>query len=303
MDSRVPVDRQISLAWTEIAHTARLGNRILGGVPELAPGSNFEQINAIYPSERSSDWHRSYLEAALQHLLLWADLVAPLKFHPEQEVIQAFRPAYTLGRAALEAASQAVWMSSGDTAKECARRHLSLIRWDYVEHRKSVTGEDAKRQIREMDARLLDRVGRQFNDADLTPPTHLAVLRNAALTIDVDPDELERVWRAASGSAHGKFWPSVALQQVVPLHEYEPGQFRAVRVPDPAGMTEVLRFAERMTTWGVFRHADFSGADIPQLAGEARCWLVSVAPIRDDADQSVIDYLSRASDDPPPWPT
>lgn len=65
-------------------------------------------------------------------------------------------------------------------------------------------------------------------------------------------------------------------------------------------MTEVLRLAEQMTVWGVFRHADFCGADIPALAGEARRWLMSVAPIREGADPSVIDYLSRSSDDPPP---
>lgn len=226
MDFRIPVDRQTSLEWTEIAHSARLENRILGGVSDPAEGSNFAQVNAIYPSELASDWHRSYLDAALQHLLLWAHLVAPLKFHPEQELIQTLRPAYTLGRAALEAASQAVWMSSGDTARECARRHLSLIRWDYVEHRKSVAAEEAKRQVREMDARLLDRVSSQFDEGDLVPPTHLRVLRHAALAIDVEPEKLERVWRAASGSAHGKFWPSVSLQHVVPLDEYEPGQFR-----------------------------------------------------------------------------
>lgn len=293
MDGRVPVDRSTSLAWTEIAQYARLANHILSAVPDPDGDSNLAQIDAMYPHERASDWHRSYLKAALQHLVLWADLVAPLRFHPDQEVVHQLRPAYTLGRAAIEAASQAVWLTGGETAHECARRHLSLIRWDYEEHRKSLREDEAKRRVREMDARLLDRVRSQFDQRELAPPKHLAVLRGAAPTVGVDPDDLERVWRAASGSAHGKVWPSISLQHVVPLQEYEAGQFRTFCVPDPEGITEVLRLAEQMTMFGVVRHAQYCGADVPTLMDEARRWLASVVPFREDADPDVVAYLSR----------
>jgi hypothetical protein len=137
MGERIPVGEAVSREWTEIAQGARLSNHVLQAMPDPTLTSNFAQINAVCPFEKASDWHRSYLGAALEHLIVWADIVAPLKFHPEHEVTFTFRPAHTLGRAAMEAASQAVWMTSGGTAKECARRHLSLIRWDYDEHRKS----------------------------------------------------------------------------------------------------------------------------------------------------------------------
>ena len=61
-------------------------------------------------------------------------------------------------------------------------------------------------------------------------------------------------------------------------------------------MTEVLRFADRMVTYGVLRHADLCGADIPRLLGEARRWLIDVVPIADDADPAVIAHLNREDD-------
>jgi len=113
----------------------------------------------------------------VQHLLLWADYVAPFRVDPEQATNHTLRPAYTLGRAAIEAASQAVWMTVEPKALECTRRHLSLVRWDYEEHRKSLSGDAAKRKVREADRELLDRVSRQFDKRDLAPPGYLDVLR------------------------------------------------------------------------------------------------------------------------------
>lgn len=248
-------------------------------------------VDAMYPHERASNWHRSYLNAALEHLMMWADLVAPLRFDPEQDSTHTLRPAYTLGRAALEAAAQAVWMSAGDSAGDCIRRHLKLIRWDYEEHRKSVQSPEHKRRIREMDELLLNRVQEHVSGDELTVPSLLVVLREAADVIGVSSDDLERMWRAASGAAHGKYWPSVALQHVVPVNEYTPGQLSTLSVPDAARMTEVLRLADRMTTWGVLRHADFSGYEIEPLLSEAKRWLASVVPLRDDADPEVVARL------------
>lgn len=293
MDKRIPVDEATSLAWTEVAHKARLAHHMLTGTPGPSPSSNFAQINAFYPYEKASDWHRSYLTAAVEHLLIWANMVAPLKFHPEHEVTHTFRPAFTLARAAMEASSQAVWMSSGETAKECARRHLALIRWDYEEHRKSVAGHDRKKLISDLDERLVSRASENFPESTLKRPNHLTVLRAAAPEIRFDPDVLEGIWRAASGSAHGKVWPALSLQHIVPLDEYEPGQFRTIRIPDPDRMTEVLNAASEMTMHGVLRHADFCKADIPGLMQEARLWLASVVPLREDADPAVIAELNR----------
>lgn len=133
---RIPVDEEVSRAWVEVAQGARLSSHMLSNIGDPADDSNFSVITAMYPWEKASDWCRSYLSAALEHLKLWADYAAPLKFHPQHEVTHSFRPAYTLARAALEASSQAVWMTASTSPRECAVRHLSLIRWDFEEHRK-----------------------------------------------------------------------------------------------------------------------------------------------------------------------
>lgn len=121
-------------------------------------------------------------------------------------------------------------------------------------------------------------------------------MRGAAPVKEIDPEDLERVWRAASGAAHGKRWPSLALQSIVPLNVSDPGQHRTLAIPDADGMTEVLRFADRMVTYGVLRHADFCGADIPRLMREARRWLADAVPFAEDADPAVIAHLNREDD-------
>jgi hypothetical protein len=171
VDARIPVDEETTQAWVAVSHGARMSQHVLRNVGDPALQSPFAQINAQYASEKASDWHRSYLAAALEHLVVWADIAAPLKFHPEQELTHTLRPAYTLGRAALEASSQAVWMTSGETARECARRHLSLIRWDYTEHRKSLNGDPkAQQRVTDMDTRLLERSAGDFSETELKPP-------------------------------------------------------------------------------------------------------------------------------------
>ncbi len=91
-------------------------------------GSNFVRANDLYPFEKVSDRARHYVDAAFEHTLMWADHVAPFKFHPDQTVSFTLRPTYTLARAALESAAQVVWLLSTRDPLECIRRHLRLIR-------------------------------------------------------------------------------------------------------------------------------------------------------------------------------
>lgn len=281
MEYRVPVDEATRLAWVGLAHGARLADRILRGIGDPKPGSPFTQINALYPAEKASDWHRAFAGAAIEHLIVWADIVAPLKFHPERVVGHALRPAYTLSRAAMEAAAHAVWMTAPMTAAECARRHVGLVLWDLDEQRKSTADPAAKEAIASRRDTVIDRSSALAAASPLPQPSYLMTLRGAAPEIGVDPDDIERMWRAASGAAHGKYWPSLALAELTPVAEYEPGHFRVLRTPDPAAMTEVLRTAGPLVTYAVFRHAERCGADITALWAEAMEWLRSVVPRND----------------------
>jgi hypothetical protein len=275
-----PVDPWHRDEWVRVAQTSRIMHRVLTNVGDPAPHSALVQINELYPWEKASDWSRGYLTAALQHLVFWADHIAPLKFHPEQRVEHTLRPVQTLARAAIEASAQAVWMLSGNSAQECARRHLRLIRCDIDEQKKSLPLAE-KVRMDEADKILLARVSEGCSSKDLGPISYFDAIKSACLKVDVAPEEAELIWRAASGSAHGKRWPTLALQHVVPGEEYEPGQFRTIMVPEASAITDVLSLADKMTSYGVARFADLSGADVPTLMSEATAWLGGIIPLKD----------------------
>jgi len=290
----VPVDNANSRAWTEVAIASRIDHRIMSLVGDPVESSNFRQVNDLYPFEKVSDRARAYLIAALEHMLFWADYAAPLKFHEEQITNFTLRPAYTLARAAIEASAQAVWLMDTRDPLECARRHLCLIRWDLQEHRKSKLDLADKRVVQEREDDLLKRVSQVFTPEKIRPPSgYLEVIRAAcrAKELNLDAQNAERLWRAASGAAHGKYWPIVELQQVHVGEEYEPGHFRSVQLPDPTGMTEVLQAAHTISQYGVLRFADYCGADISALLEEAKQWVTRRLPIRSDASPEEIRRL------------
>ena len=110
--SRIAVDREQSRSWVEVAQSARLMRDLLTETPPAIRGSPFSIIDEELP-QSCEKWCRSYLSSALEHLGMWADYVAPLTFHPDAVVHHEARPAQTLARAALESASQAVWVMAG----------------------------------------------------------------------------------------------------------------------------------------------------------------------------------------------
>ena len=111
------------LRWVVGAHDARFLDRLIQQVGDPAPGCRLQQVNELYEWEKVSDWCREFLRSALDHMLIWSDRVAPLDFPPEQRVGHSFRPAKTLGRAALESAAHAVWDMGARTPRECLKRN------------------------------------------------------------------------------------------------------------------------------------------------------------------------------------
>lgn len=282
-----------------MAQGARLSWHIFVNVPPAAEGSNFFRARELYPFEAVDERARAYVGAALEHLMLWAEYAAPLKFHPEHECNFQQRPPYTLARAALEAAAQAVWMLDTRDPLECTRRHLSLIRWDLQEHKRSKSDRDEKEEVAARDRELIERVSEVFTADEIKPPPgYLWVLRHAcdASDLDLEADHVERLWRAASGSAHGMYWPTQELQKLVEVPS-DDGGIRQIRVADTQGIAEVLQAAYKMTQYGVLKYADFAGAEIPSLMTASRSWLARKITLRDDADPAVVQRL-RNGDEP-----
>jgi hypothetical protein len=301
VSERVGVDEEVSLAWAAIAHGTRVDLRVMTSVGEPTPGSNLAQVADLYPFERVSDRVRAYLMAGIEHMLIWADLSAPLIFHPDQVVNVTLRPAYTLARATMEASAQAVWLMDTRDPVECVRRHLSLIRWDLQEYRKSKNGSSDKQTVSATEDDLLHRVSKVFESGDIKPPRgYLEVIRTAcdAKGLDLDADTAERLWRAASGTAHGKYWPTLELQRIQVGEEYEPGQHRTTQLPDPLAMTGVLKAASTMSQYGVVLFAQYSGADVEAILGQAMAWVAERIPLKQGKSREDLMNLQHAL----PWP-
>jgi hypothetical protein len=130
MSEPLRVDHENSRTWTVVAHTARVDHRIMSLIGDPQQGSSPARVDDLYPFEKVSDRVRAHLLAGIEHMLMWADLAAPLKLHEDQVMNVTLRPAYTLARATTEASAQAVWLLDTRNPVECVRRHLSLIRWD-----------------------------------------------------------------------------------------------------------------------------------------------------------------------------
>jgi hypothetical protein len=270
---KVPIDRETSMPWVEVAHSARLMADVLRQVDEPRAGSNFDQIAMFYPFERPFDWCKGYLAAALEHMEMWANYAAPLRFTPDAEVVHRFRPVQTLSRAAIESAAQAVWVMDGDSARECARRHLALVLHDLDEQARAAEGE-RKQEAREARRVVLSRLEGAIDEQGIGKfPGYMNIVKLASSVVAAkgstegglgDSSEVERLWRASAGSSHGKRWPSVELQTILRAQS-ESEDTAGVRVPDPAAITKILKLADAVLTYGVLRFADFAGY-FPELS-------------------------------------
>ncbi|ROR36405.1 hypothetical protein EDF63_0524 [Curtobacterium sp. JUb34] len=265
---RITVDREQSRPWVEVAQSARVLRDLLTETPAAVAGSPFKTIDEGIP-ESCETWCRSYLSAALEHLGLWADHVAPLTLHPDAVVHHEARPAQTLARAALESASQAVWVMASRDPREVLRRHLSLVLADWEEQRKAELDPQRKADLKQQRLDLLKIL--EEHGVKISDPSYLTLVTAAANEVrskapmaDLgDPERVERLWRASAGSAHGKMWPSVELRVSVELD----GQ--KFSFPDADAMSAILVLANKVTQYGVFRFIDYAGHE-PQVAERLR---------------------------------
>ena len=241
---------------------------LLTETPPAIDGSPFSIIDEDLP-QPCEKWCRSYLSSALEHLGMWADYVAPLTFHPDAVVHHEARPAQTLARAALESASQAVWVMASRDRREVLRRHLSLVLADWEQQSKAEVDLERKADLKQQRLDLLDIL--ESAGVKVDDPSYLTLVMAAAHEVRTnlsnddlgDPARVERLWRASAGSAHGKMWPSLELRVSVEVDG------RPFSFPDADAMSAILVLANRVTQYGVFRFIDYAGHE-PQLAERLR---------------------------------
>ncbi|MFC9635306.1 hypothetical protein ACFTY8_40200 [Streptomyces mirabilis] len=178
-------------------------------LPAPAPNSSLATDDAILGTYAAAHLIRASYTAALAH----ADALRRLT---EGGEIDPSSP-WTLLRGALENAATGIWLLSGKDRAERRRRALSLWAEDMrnrAQHEQDThhvpagdgqTGTQRREEIRA----LADRLGLPALTA---PKTHL-ILEQAAPAAGLDPVKVRAVWRAASGFAHGRFWPNLRATQ------------------------------------------------------------------------------------------
>jgi hypothetical protein len=296
---RVRLSREAVEPWVEVAHSTRVINHVLDSTPAPSAASRFTKVDALYPTQAGSDWCYGYLSAALEHLKLWADYTAPLKFQEGQVVIHSLRPAQALARAAAESAAQAVWIMAADGPVNSARRHLTLVLHDLDERRKASPESARPHWANTRTAAIDDLAAVTEVQALLNPPSYLTLIREASAEVianssagnfPANVDEAERIWRASAGAMHGKRWP--ALEQTTSLTT-EDGQ--QVQAPDPSAITLALQLALGIATQGVLRFVDYSGhsAALPELLGSAFEQVAAAVPLIEGASIDFSDLKTR----------
>lgn len=296
MQTSVPVDPLISAEWTSIATGTRVLQRLLQRTPLPDAHSAWGGLDSAYPLQPASARVKGYLESAVEHLILWADFIAPLVIAPGMRVDVSLRPGYTLARASLEAAAQAVWVMSPTTRNECLLRHLRLVRWDLEEYRKSKLDLNQKKVVMAQEQSFLQDVAHLLDQSKVVPPNgYLEVIRAACAATDLtlDADTAERLWRAASGAAHGKHWPNIELRTTVTARNGDSEPTEIAGVPDPAGITEVLRAGYDMTQYAALKFVLWSGFELVPLWSDALEWVAS--KLQSDLPSGEIDQMVQAA--------
>lgn len=204
-------------------------------------------------------WCYGLLEAAADHLLLWADYAAPLKFHPEAETAHTLRPAFTLARAAIESSAQAIWVLNPEDQVERARRYIRLAIWDLDEQTKAAATEASRAELEARRDEILNHLG--VTRRTMQTPKYLDMIRSAAELLDGDddispwtPTHVERIWRSTAGAAHGKRWTDFEFHDRV-----DAGNDLVYATPKADAISEVLELADRYLSAGVILFAMRAG--------------------------------------------
>ena len=296
-----PIQHEQILPWIEVSQSARLNADVLERLMPPLEGS-FLRPTADDPLKNMAWWCHGFLEAAVDHLLLWADYAAPLKFHPEALVAHTLRPAFTLARAAIEAAAQAIWVLSPEDPKARGARYVVLATWDVNEQLKAAVATESRSELKGRRDEIFAKLG--VTARSFRPPRYLDMIREAAEFLDLgdsnpamSPDGIERVWRSAAAAAHGKQWPESEFHD-----RTDAGDGLVYSVPKTEEISQVLQVAERLMSAGVVLFAMRAGRmeSFHALWDEAvarlasRITTVSGAPIEPVPQTLIGDYEDEA---------
>lgn len=293
-----PVGSADSQLWVQSVTRSRMAVRALAATGDPVAGSPLAADDAVFPSEYLSDATRGFLDAALDHLTLWSNTVAPMVFVDGSTVANPPRPYFALARAAIESASQAAWVLEPEASTVRVQRHVRLLLGNLEEMRKTAVKTPGA-DLQEVDNRI-EHIRRCAGGTVQRAPNYLDMVRAVAQFGGLTPDEAEIQWRTASAGAHGKAWFIEATHELTLGAEYAPGRFRAVRRPEPGTVSATVRFASALALRTVLRYISLAGHDYAAI-GDATLRAVAADLPRSVADHPTLrpcEAIDRPDRDP-----
>jgi len=292
-----PVTEADTETWIALAITARVCDDILSRLVDPLPNSLLRDDDANYQWEKQSVWLHCYLRAAVDHLMVWANIVNPLQVHSETEVLITPRAYLTLARGTIEASAQAGWVLLGTDTTERTLRHLRLmyhdLRYQEEAHRNHdvAVAEHARRRRSEIKERVQDVYS--LGSIKHSEPTYTSMIKEVAAAAGWDPDDAILTWRAASAAAHGKSWYSDYGTTAVVGDEYEPGHYRVTRTPEAGHITDAIGLAVRLLDFGTATFARHLGANAEVLRTTALITVVESMPTAPGEEASKSAFLAH----------
>lgn len=194
-------------------------------------------------------------------MIVWANIVAPLRLFDGQIVENPIRPYFSLARGAIESAAQILWVLAPTDSVDRVERHLRLVQGDLLEEAK------AFRRVGQIDAvSIADERVAAIATATGAPPSaapgYVDMVRAAASFVSLDPDQVELTWRVASAAAHGKSWFVHETHRFTVGEEFADGYFRTFVMPDPERISEVFDLAGHLTLAAAQRYCDALGMNV-----------------------------------------
>ena len=261
----------------------RLVDLLLANACDPKPGSPLAVDDAGYRWEKLSEWTLGSLKASRDHLLLWANIVTPLEVADDAAVENPARPYFTVARAALESASQAMWVLAPSESAERVARHLRLLSGDLAEQEKALRSSGDVDGAAAASERRASIPGRSGVESVPAPPSFLSMVRAAATDLGQNPDDAEFLWRLCSSATHGKNWfmPQSHIGVVGP--EYEPGYFRALWVPSAKEVGDAMGMAATFSVAATTVYLAGLGVDVAASRDSAIERLRELVPKRPPA--------------------
>lgn len=259
----IQVSEQEMAIWKEAATRVRVAQAVIEQYGDPRPDSTLAQDDALCPDLHLSDASKGYLQAALDNLSLWADVVMPKVFVEGVINEGTPRPHFTLARAGLESAAQAAWVLESDERDVRIARHLRLAVADLDEMRRTTRHIDSQAEAA-VKARI-SAIRESVDDEIKVAPAYLDMVRAAAPLGHLESNDAEVLWRTASAAAHGKLWFVEATQSTEIGEEFVAGYFRAVRTPDPGTLSPVVTLAVEVTDRALARLGVLLGEHMQQL--------------------------------------